>query len=346
MHPFAQFLALCALSLVAIGYVSLNVVAARFLIRHGAALLRSVATPFRRRLRVQLQAITALRIWSTVALHIGCGVALVMMLREPMSLFGLASLLLGYIFIVSTVTLSLLFQIPFLRSLWNDVVVKLGLLVVPIYFGFVAKGYAATWVEELLGTSSANAGYALFAAASFLLCVIVATLLAVAALLSEAALILTPLGRGAGGSSAKRVGLGILAASSFVATMLGAYAAAALPASRTGNVLLAAIAFEFDASPAGHCELDASEQLLAAGPEPVLKALHLASSQERALLVQRSPSLFRQARLSDLRNAASDDRQLRLGRVAECYKSRPPLVETSTTASSPKQDSLGGMPSK
>ncbi len=105
---------------------------------------------------------------------------------------------------MSALTLSLLVQFPFIKKLWGDAMVKLAILALPIYLAFVARGTAASWMGDLLGTGAVNTGSAFFAATTFLLCLIAGTLLAIAALISEVAIPFIPLARGAAGTCAKK----------------------------------------------------------------------------------------------------------------------------------------------
>jgi len=327
------FLSLFALFLFAVIYMVFNFCAVIFCMRRGLALWRSLATPARRHLHKQLQALTSARIWTTVALHIGGSLTLLFFLCQPLTPIITVSLLLCYVCLVSALTLSLLGQMPYFRSLWNDAAVRIGLLVLPILLGYLARQYAGEWVSELLGTSAVNAGGALFAATAFMLSLVAAILLGAAAVMFELALGVTAWIHSyrKGGGWARWISLSCLAASSFFVTLLAAYAAALLPGSRLGNVTLATIAFEFDATPAGHCVLSDSERPLTRGSVPILKALHLATSQERALLVQRSPALFSPFVLRDLRREEGDTRVVHVVRVADCYVPKPQSADRAAS---------------
>ena len=220
---------------------------------------------------------------------------------------GFVSFLLGYVFFVSALTLSLLAQFPYFRKASNDVIVKLCLVALPVFFGFIARGYASSWVGEITGVSASNGGSAVFAATAFLLCLVAAALLAISALVFELAMLIPLVVSGKRGSY--KVGLMLLAAGSFVGTYGAAYAAIQLPSSRLGNLLLAAVVYEFDAGPAMHCDLSKEEKSIATGDEPFLKALYLSTSQEKALLVKRGPTLFRPV---VLRNLKANDASLLL----------------------------------
>ena len=79
---------------------------------------------------------------------------------------------------------------------------------------------------------------------------------------------------------------------------------------------------EFDAAPAQPCNLKGPETQLASGEEPFLRALHLASSQERALLIQREPTLFRPFVLARLTTEQAKQKRVKQVRMAECFSVR------------------------
>lgn len=333
-------ISLLGLALAAAGYVYINAVVVSRLMRHVPPLVKPVLkllarlarSRFKRFLRVEARALSHTRIWTTVGLHLMAMLLFAYIVLQPLSLLALATLLLGFSFMVSTTTLSLLNRLPCVQRLWGDVIVRIALLAFPAYFAFVARGYANVWVGELLGVSASNASSAVFAATVFLLCIVPALLLLIAMLLFEVALMVVP--SALPKNSNKKVGLFVLFGTSLMA-LLAAHEAASQPySSRVGSRLIAAIAFEFDAAPANHCELTKDERRQVERDEPVIKALYLSTDQDRAILVKRGPALFRPVVLRDLK-ATDVKTLLEPLRVVECFKAPPtPMPAAAPAATS------------
>jgi hypothetical protein len=159
-----------------------------------------------------------------------------------------------------------------------------------------------------------------------------ALLLLIAMLLFEVALMVVP--SALPKNSNKKVGLFVLFGTSLMA-LLAAHEAASQPySSRVGSRLIAAIAFEFDAAPANHCELTKDERRQVERDEPVIKALYLSTDQDRAILVKRGPALFRPVVLRDLK-ATDVKTLLEPLRVVECFKAPPtPMPAAAPAATS------------
>ena len=313
--------ALIGLALLGTAYVVLNIVLLRWLMSTGRALLLSIFDDAKRFSRVQLKSLTPMRVWTTSGLLVLVTLMLGLLILQPLDLLSLASLLLGYVFIVSALTLSILIQFPAIRAASNEVVFKLGLIAFPIFFGFIAKGYATAWVANLIESSPVSSGIAVFAATGFLLCLVAAAALTFAALLFEVAMMLSVMVDH--GRTKHGIGLMLLAFASFVGTLAASNAAIQLPSSRLGDLMLSAIIFEFDASPSLRCDLSPGERELALGASPQIKALYFASTQEKAILVRRDPDLFQPVLLKTLR-ANDKANYLRFLRVTECLKVSAP----------------------
>lgn len=330
-------IALLGLALAAACYVCLNAIVVARLMRHVPPLVtpafnllvRLERSRVKRFLRVEARALSQNRIWATAGLHVAAMLLFAYIVLQPLSLLALSSLLFGFSFMVSATTLSLLKQLPCVQKLWADVIVRIALLAFPAYFAFVARGYANVWVGELLGVSAANASSALFAATVFLLCVVPAMLLLAAVLLFELALMVVP--SALPKKSNKKVGLLVLFGTSLFA-LLAAHETARQPfSSRVGNRLIAAIAFEFDAAPANRCELQDDERPQVERDEPFIKALHLSTNQDRALLIKRGPALFRPVVLRDL-ETMNVKALLEPIRMVECFKLPPEPSATPSLA--------------
>lgn len=318
-------IALLGLALAAACYVCVNAIVVGWLMRHVPPLVtpvfrllvRLTRSKLKRFLRVETRGLSRARIWATIGLQLLAMLLFAYTVLQPLSLLALATLLLGFSFIVSAAILSLLNRLPSVQRLWGDTIVRIALLALPAYFVFVARGYANVWVGELLGVSASNASSALLAATVFLLCIIPALLLLIATLIFEMALMVVP--SALPKKSDKKVSLTVLFGSSLLALIAANQAAIQPPSSRVGSRLIAAIAFEFDAAPANHCELTKDERRLVERNEPFIKALYLTTDQDRAILVKRGPALFRSVVLRDLK-AMDVKALLEPVRVVECFK--------------------------
>lgn len=316
---------LLGLASVAACYVYANAVVVGRLMRHVPPLVtpafkwlvRLERSRFKRFLRVEARALSPTRIWVTVGLHLVAMLLFAYTVLQPLSLLALATLLFGFSFMVSAAILSLLKQLPSVQRLWDDTIVRIALLAFPAYFVFVARGYANVWVGELLGVSASNASSALLASTVFLLCIVPSLLILIATLAFELALMVVP--SALPKKSGKKIPLMVLFGSSLIALVAAYLAAIQPPSSRVGSRLIAAIAFEFDAAPANHCELTTEERRLVELDQPFIKALFLTTGQDRAILVKRGPALFRPVVLRDLK-AMDVKALLEPIRVVECFK--------------------------
>lgn len=301
----------------------------------------------------QIKAIGQFRIWFTISLHTAAAVALFTLLLSRVSILTLTLSLFCYVIFVCGLAASTLIAVPALRKLLEDPFFKIVVAIIPIVGGYVARGYAQLWVGEVLGTSAANVPMTLLAATAFMTLLEVGIALLAMTVVFEILYLIAevtrtspprpaharpwrtlvfrwhPLSQGDPDRLRMReqlqnIGLGLLCLFSFAACLLGSKAAFALPTSGLGSAMLHAIAFEFDAGPAGYCQLkDDFERQHAQGSQPFLKAIPLASSQEKALLVWRQPALFREIKLSELSSEAPDSRRMQLRRVEKCYEVGP-----------------------
>lgn len=300
--------------------VSLSVAALwihRYRIRRA---MRSLEVNFKRGVRTESRVLSVARLWLTTMLAVGAIASYAYVLSQPLSLLAHLIALLGYVLALSALGTSLFARLPIVQSAWRDPSRRLLMWAMPPFLVFVAKGYAGLWIGEQLGTSWVNVSYTLVAGMVFLLCLIPAFVLAALALVFEVVLLVSLLGPSAVNGRERRIGMIALASAFFIAVLVGVNATAEVVGGRLGNALLLASAFEFDATPATYCELDKDERQLATQPDPHIKALHLGSSQERALLIRRSPALFSPTTLKDLRQEAKNSRRIEVLRITECYQ--------------------------
>ncbi len=323
------------------------------------ALIRRRAQGWVRSLKLfglrQVRPLTANRISATTLGHIVAVTMLIVGLRRPLEIVELALLLLGYVFVVSALSLSLLAQMPAFRRVWSSVPTRLFLLGAPFVLAYLTRGYSQMWLDETLTLSAENAPMAHFAGTIMMAGLAAAGVLFGFALLFEAALIIMPSlptskRKKARSQSAtvkptfrsmalalfsakldvhslehrewrpamRAFGLFLICALSFLGCYSAFFAAISPFRSDFGAVVLKAIAFDFDAASAEHCGLNKDERRAAAGSTPRLKALMLSTSQEKAVLLTRSAHLFDPVMMSIL--GKEKDRSLTIGRPVACFE--------------------------
>lgn len=299
--------------------------------------------------RIQLRALTAKRTWSAVALLAVATGLFLSAINGPMEIFWVSLALVGYVFFVCALTLSTLARMPVFAELWRSTFAKLTLLSAPIPLLFISKGYAAWWVGDLLKISAVNVPMAHLGAATFLLFLLVGCGLLVASLGFQLLfIVLTAFhpskapchGRGTNllilllspyrsADPIDRIRLRVmtrwngrllLLATTFICCLSGFYAATSFATSRLGTAVLSAIAFEFDAAPADRCRLGEEERTLVEQDAPVIKAIFLSSSQEKALLVSRGKNLFDPVVLKSIGSEPEKSRKLEIVRTAKCFE--------------------------
>lgn len=303
----------------------------------------------------QIRPLTALRFRITALTQILAVMILGIGLRHRLEIIELALLLLAYVVVISALTFSLLSQMPAFKRITSDAFMRPILLVTPFIFAYITRGYSAMWVDETLTFSSENAPMTHFAGTVMMTGFGAAILVMTVAVAFEFAMIVTPsLPTGNAKRrqlkasepkaslrawihslfsatldlrspehrewrrSARSMRLIVVFGLSFAGCLLVAQAALSPFRSGFGRVLLSAIAFDFDAAPAGRCTLTKDEMAEANAKEPALKALMLSTSQEKALLVRRSPHLFDPVELRKFGEEKSS-RTLIIGRVVTCF---------------------------
>ncbi|WP_156957820.1 hypothetical protein [Paracidovorax oryzae] len=323
-------------------YILLNAFLAATLWRNRAKTWRKLFIFFTN----QLCALSANRIWTTVLAHAVAGGILFYSITRPQEILWITLILLGYVFLVSTLTLSLFMKLPYFQQLWGDTFFKVCLLATPILLHYLAKGYAALWIGQILKISATNVPMAHFAATSFFLLLAVALLLSATAILFEFSFIFfTPSNKrfhlDSRGTSTllllfslqpyrrrserlrvraaqRKVGIFLLLIASFLGTAVGFYAAASIAPGRLSSIVVSAIVFEFDAAPADRCTLTTEERLKVMRDEPLIKALFLAGTQDKAILVERQKNLFAPIQFQGFRAKADLERELMLQRATAC----------------------------
>lgn len=306
-------------------YVLLNVLAihaATPLIGSTQRLLLRVWSELINKLRVfvdeQLSTVTPRKIRTLVFVQLGAASLLVWLLTSSQHLLSLTAGLIGYVLIVCAAAVSLLSSFPVIRKVATDPSWRLIGWAIPIAAIFVARGYGSGWVGEIIGASPANAPSAVFAATSLIVAVFVAVALILLSLLLEISI---PAFAILATKNANRPAKALFAlgCTSFLCTYAGSMVAAELAGPRLGSVLISAIAFEFDAAPAQPCRLTQDERQLAVQDEPIIKAIYLSTSQEKALLVRRDPTLFRPFVFRRLTAVEAKGKRLHLIRTVNCF---------------------------
>lgn len=323
---------------------------------------RNPKKPFKRLVQIEVDSLTLTRLWMTIVGHVLAGAMLIYNLFQPLEIITLAVTLLAHAVIVGGLTLSLLFAVPVIRRLWEEPLVKITLLAVPIPVAYLSKGYAQLWVSDLLGMAAANVPMTLLAATCFAACLGVGLLLTGTATamqvlfmfssFSESSVPKAPNGRPMlqlllrtqplssndqdllrVRAFSKSLAMGLVVAFSLLSCVLASKAVFSLSTTPFGSAALSAIAFEFDAASAARCELkDRGESVAAEGDEPFLKAIPLASSQERAVLVWRQPALFRPLRLRDIGSEDQTMRRMAQLRIEKCYLTAAEKAEAAEKA--------------
>lgn len=340
----SKILILLILPIFSVAYVILNVIVVAWLSRNTRIWFRRTG----RFLNGELSALSSTRMWVTTASYLISVSVVVFTLRGALELLELVLVLLGYVFFVIAITISLLAQLPFMRKIWDDPFFKVCALGLPFPLVFLAKGFAFEWVGELTGSTATNFPMTYVAATSFLLLLLALIGLSVILLIFEALFIAMVVRekqvwpkifsketlvhifsvserkklsvRLRSSAIKKRIGVLCMSLWIFVACLFGAQALASLLSSRVGNVLLLAIAFDFDGAPASRCELNDEESKLANRSDPVLKAVFLSTAQDKALLIERGPTLFSPAILAKMGKEMDVGRSLKFGRVVKCYE--------------------------
>lgn len=354
-------------------YIFANLAAAAWIRRRARGWIRS-STAFALR---QIRPLTAARIRVTCLGQIAAFVLLVDGLHTSLEIVQLALLLLGYVFVVAALTLSLIAQMPAFKRLWSDAFTRVMVLTTPFILGYMMKGYSKEWLDETLTFSADNAPMAHFAGTVMVSGLAVATAFMFIALAFELAVMVAPIWR-AGGHRDRRkkaphatlrtqpnvqlklefepevkakskitlrsmltvflsanldestpearewrsmkrgTSLLLVLGSSLLACISCVHVVAMPFQSDLGNVLLETITFDFDAAPAGRCVLTKEEHADSAGKYPKLKVVMLATSQEKGILVTRSPHLF--DRILWKSPVKGPERKLEVGRPVTCFE--------------------------
>lgn len=346
-----MILALLLLPALVLLYLSSNLLLVAWIRRRAKGWLRATKLF----MLLQIRPLSAARIRLTSLAHLVSIVVLAIELRERLEIIEVALLLIGYIFVVAALTLSLLAQMPVFKRMASDAFVRPILLGVPLVFGYLSRGYSAVWLDETLPFGSANAPMAHFAGTFMMAGIGAAMVVLVIGLSFEFAMIFMPSlptsnakkrrTQPAGSkpspismvkalfsekldersaehrewrAATRTLRLIVLFSFSFMGCMMVVQAALSPFRSGFGKIVLATIAFELDAAPADRCALTKEEKEATQGKQPRLKALMLATSQEKAILLTRGPHLFDQVMLKELANETG--RTLTIGRSVTCFE--------------------------
>lgn len=269
----------------------------------------------------QLQSFSMGRALVYSALQIGCLGVLFYSYITRQSVWDLAILLVLDIFAVLVLCISLLSRMPVVKAWLERPVAKFLCWSIPIALVVPARMLGGQWASQLLLTSPSNLPYASLVAAALILGLSLAVLLNLFALVCEIATAFA-LDFKSKGVGRRSLGLVLL----FVTTFMSAYASSKalveLASPRFGSILLAHVAYEFDAVHPGYCALTEDEKRLIARStqELSIKALHLSTSLETALLVNQSPAWREKIVLQTLRDEDVRQHQIQPRRLVSCYK--------------------------
>lgn len=327
-------------------YIFFNVFTVAFIIRSSPTIHKKISAFA----LDQFEAISINRIWSNLLLQFLSILILVNVLTNRLEIIWISLTLLGYIFFISGLALSLLAKLPYFRELWEDVFFKISAIVTPIFALYLTKGYATFWIGNLFKVNALLLPMTHLAATGFLLLCFIALLLSIATIIFEFLYFLAilfsskknktnPLQRSTLAmftsldlpkdplekmhlyDSTRKYGILALMFINFFSCFIGIYACFAMTTSRIGEVVLSAIAFDFDLAPADRCNPTETEKRSLESSnanKPVIKALFLSSSQEKAILVTRGADLFNPIILTELKSENPSLQKPSFGPIVRC----------------------------
>lgn len=221
----------------------------------------------------------------------------------------------SYVLVVGATNVSLFSQIPGLRAIASDKGVRLTSTAVLVVVGFVVHQYAGLIVGEIVGVSATNMSAGLAVARFLLWSAGLAFVLMVLAIGLEVLMFVAHFGR------SNRFDWLLFSVTAFLVTLISVVICV-MPF-RFAEPLLANVVFQFDAVSAEHCVLSDAERSLSDGPDPSLKFLPLSTSQEKGLLVLRSPGRAAPTFFGAQRGRQRDVYEIHVVRRAECYQPSP-----------------------
>lgn len=337
-----ELLGLCGLAAFSVAYVASNIGLALVLrlTWRGTARARArlpvvcawvwvrFVLPAHRSFVDQLYALPRSKVHAAVGLQLLALAGFAFSIWHPLNWLVLVSLVLGFCLFYVALAVSILSLMPVVRRWWDDPGRRVLSWGVPLFALFVAKATGGARVQELFDTGASNLPYTWVAATISLLCLVSSVGLTVVSVILDLALFAFWLGER---KQLQRSDLHALFAVSVVTTLTAGFSLIQLPAQRFGDVMLHAVAFEFDAAPARYCELSAEEALK--GTHGLLKVLPLSTAQDKALLIERSPALLDDVVLRQLGRTDTATREVKVLRPVECYK--PKVACDGSAASAP-----------
>lgn len=327
-------------------YIFFNVFTVAFIIRSSPTIYQKISAFALN----QFEAISINRIWSNLLLQFLSIIILENVVTSRLEIFWLSLALLGYIFFTSGLALSLLAKLPYFRELWEDAFFKISAIAVPIFALYLTKGYATFWIGSLFKVNALLLPMTHLAATGFLLLCCIALLLSIATVIFESLYFsatsfssiknkTNPLQRSTLAmltsldipknpiekiylyNSTRKYGIIALMFINFLSCYIGIHACFAMTTSRIGEVVLSTIAFQFDLAPADRCNPTETEKRSLESSnanKPVIKALFLSSSQEKAILVTHEADLFNPIMLTELKSENPSLRKLSFGPIVRC----------------------------
>lgn len=324
-------------------YLLVNMFLAAWICRSWSFYRRMASVIFEK----QLRSISGTWVWIISFLHISSMALLFFSLNNSFNLFWFSVIVLGYVFLVSSLTLSVFSKINFFRILWADVFFRIALLVLPVFVVYLARGYASVMVGDILKIHASTVPMASIAAICIFLLTFVSLLLSVFALMFEVAFltVFSKIGDKKRKSTGKifpvlfslnrssdvgilvhtrvhlrKIGMAILLFMSFLASYTGVHVATMGFSKNFVEIILSAIVFEFDAGPANKCALTEEEMKLVVSTDPVMKVIPVPSNHERAFLISRKSDLFRKISWNQMKVKSAEQRGIIFHRMVDCYK--------------------------
>ena len=319
-------------------YLTINVGIAWLLLHRGKSigiLIASVLYGSARFIEVQLVRLTTCRVWVYAGVHLICLGCVMNYVSSPRSVWMLVQWLTAYVFVTVALAISVLSRIPVIEAWSKRATAKFIFWTIPILTTFAAKLLGTEWTSDLVRVSSVNLPYASIAATALVAGAFLSLILYALAALYEFGMFVAIFQ--INGNKRERwfrgMGLVLLCVASFMSALAAGAVALGSSSPSFGSVLLAHVAYTFDAAPADHCDLTERERKELAASNHPIKAVFLSTSQERALLVRPPEALFEDVKLNAVSRDESLKRQLKIERVSVCY----PPASASLDASQPSR---------
>lgn len=273
-------------------------------------------------------------LWIIITIHVSAVAFLGWGIREEMELVSAISLMLGYAILVITLTIIFITKLPFTKSIFTHPATKFLGYTLPVFIVYLSKGYAAAWIGELFDISPANLPFAYTTATTFVSALALILLLLALSLVFELLMFFAGvLPRTITGNTSKITALMILAGAYFIAFHTTASVLMQLSGGALGRLMITAVAFRFDSSPAIFCDITNDEAVASQGGDPKIIAIPLSPNQDRAILYQSPEALLQPISIYKFnKEKATNIKWPKAIRVVECFKPNQKRADPDTEA--------------